>query len=359
MAAATIILAALLLCAYMARWVNPATVWFFAFAGLAAPVLYVANTVLALYWTIRWRKWAFLPLAALALGVGSMSLFFRPSPGREHPADVPGRKITVATYNVMGFLIDTPDGRRKSCLEESAGFIRSLEADILCLQEFQVWDSDRKSNADKLLDYPHNTANYSLKNKNGYGWGLAIYSKYPIIRSGAVEFDNSTNSMLWADVRVGRDTLRVFNNHLQTTSVTTSDREYISTQEIIRDNEGREKRVRGILGKLRRNNRIRAAQVDTLAPLIEASPHRSVVCGDFNDTPMSYTYFQMRGDLRDAFVEKGRGMNSNTFRGLFNMFRIDYIFHSRSLRTASYDTPSSDYSDHKAVRATISLQEKR
>ncbi len=347
----TVVAALLLVCAYVSRYVNPNDVWFFAFAGLGAPILYVINIVFALYWVIRWKRYVFLPLAVVLTGAGWIPLFFRPTLRQQYPGTEPKAQV-VMSYNVAGFLTER-NGRMVSALDSVAASVARAKPDILCIQEFQCNNAGLKPHLDSLIGLPYDRVNYKVSNASGGGWGLAIYSNYRIIRSGTVDFGESTNSALWADLLARGDTVRVFNCHLQTTSVDQSDREYLTEQEFMADST-REERVRSIAGKLRRNFRIRAAQVDSLAPMIHSSPHPVIVCGDFNDTPMSYAYRTMRGDLADAFVEKGTGVPS-TYQGLFNLFRIDYIFHSRGITTVGYHSPPGDYSDHKAVIARLNI----
>lgn len=349
----TIVCGLLLLCVYLARFIHPADAWFFSFTALLAPVLFVANILLALYWCVRWRVWAFISLGALLIGVGYLSLFFKPVFGQSYPKDPPRGAVTVVTHNVMGFLHRSPDGKLAWSPGGTTDFFREAAPDILCLQEFQCMNGEQKAIIDSLIDLPYNRVNYRIETAAGGGWGVAIYSRYPIIRYDKLNFQQSTNSAIWCDVVVGRDTLRVFSNHLQTTSVDKTERDYINNHEFLQNPQRREEVVRGIASKLRRNFALRAEQADTLAQIIDASPYRVAVCGDFNDTPMSYTYFRIRDGLNDAFVEKGEGMASNTFRGLFNMFRIDYVLCSPEIEVLSYETTDTGLSDHKAVTTRI------
>ena len=151
-----------------------------------------------------------------------------------------------------------------------------------------------------------------------------------------------------------RDTLRVYNNHMQSTQVNESDREYLSGTGLSADSLGDE-RLKDILRKLGRNFRVRAAQADSIAGIIHDGTPRVIVCGDFNDTPMSYTYRQLRGDLKDAFCEKGRGIIF-TYRGLLGVFRIDYLFHSNDLATVGYDSEQPQWSDHNPVLVDLKLR---
>jgi endonuclease/exonuclease/phosphatase family metal-dependent hydrolase len=94
--------------------------------------------------------------------------------------------------------------------------------------------------------------------------------------------------------------------------------------------------------------------VDILSAHIRQSPYPTIVCGDFNDTPVSYTYHKMRGKLVDAFIESGSGIG-NTYLGNFPSFRIDYIFHSKSFRSCCFRTDRINMSDHYPVMCTLSL----
>ncbi len=345
MVAVTIFFAVLMVSAFMAKYVDPADTWFFAFAGLGAPLIFLANVALMLFWIVKWRLYVLIPLAVLLLCLGDVKLFFR-SAKNGVPEEYDGTEFTFVTYNVMGFLKEAEDGLTSS-LDETVAFINELEPDILCLQEYQTTYLNPKTKIDSMLNLRYDMIHYKVPNSYGEGWGLAVYSKYPIIASGTIDYPESSNSSIWADVRIDSDTLRIFNNHLQTTSVNKEDRAYIDSQEYLHD-EGREEKVRNIAGKLWRGFTQRAGQADSLAVAIASSPYDVIVCGDFNDTPMSYVYTTIRGDLLDAFVEKGKGM-PNTYNGLFNMFRIDYVMYSPGLKALSYDSPEVTYSDHKPV----------
>ncbi len=354
----TVVGAVLLLLAYMARYINPNDGWVFAFMGLAAPIFYIVNVALLLYWVLRWRVYAFVPLVVLLIGIGGISSFFRPVLSKHYVEPVAERSLTVVSYNVMGFL-SKGDPLRVSTMRKTVSFIDSLSPDLLFIQEYQSTPKAPSREIDSLLAaLPYRVINYRVSATPGHGWGLAIYSRYPLIRSGHVDFENSTNSALWADVVIEKgDTLRLFNNHLQTTSINSSDRDFITTPEFIQSNhEEKKERMRNIVRKLRQNYKIRAQQADSLAPMISSSPYPVIVCGDFNDTPMSYVYHTIRGELSDAFNEKGHGM-TNTYRGFFNLFRIDYVLHSPEIETLSYATLSSDQSDHNPVLVRLKLPE--
>ena len=343
----TVAASLLLALSYLAAYINPNSSAIFAFLGLAAPILFLVNISAMLYWIIRWRRWAFLPMAVVLVGISNLILLFRPTLSKEYPAEKERGSFTIVSHNVHGFLepeLNTPS------MENTLSFLSAFEPDILCIQEYQTTHQMPQEDAAELLRrMPNNAICYKLKNADG-GFGLAIYSRYPIIHYESIDFEESVSQVMWADILYGRrDTIRVFNCHLQTTSIDATDKEFISSAEFMRDDKGQSRqKARSIASKLRRNFKARALQADSIAPLIAASPYKVIVCGDFNDTPLSYTYHKIRGGLGDSFVEKGRGM-TNTYQGFFNLFRIDYVLHSPSLKTLYYSNPRTRWSDHNAV----------
>ncbi len=349
----------LLLLSYAAPWVDPNDAWPFAILGLIAPALYILCLASAFYWVMRWMKYAFFPILVLLLGIGNVSLFFRPALGKHYHN---GQKapFTVMTYNVEGFITHDDSGRATPCMDSVCGLVNPQRPDLLCIQEFQTTPAMPAAKVDSLLGFKHKDIFYALPSRSGAGgWGMAIYSRYPLRSVEAYKFEGSMNSVQVADMIMGPDTVRVLNCHLQTTSVTADDQRFITTDEFIQaDNDLKKKRIRNIVGKLRHNYCLRAAQADTVAQMISASPHPVIVCGDFNDTPISYAYRRVRGELSDAYAEKGRG-RSNTYHGFFNFVRIDYVLFDAGLfRAVSYFSPESYISDHTAVVAGFSVMTK-
>ena len=95
-----------------------------------------------------------------------------------------------------------------------------------------------------------------------------------------------------------------------------------------------------MIRRLTDSNILRAPQVDTLAQMVASSPYPAIVCGDFNDTPVSYTYRTITRNLRDAFCWAGRGY-SHTYRGFFDMLRIDYVLCGEEFEPLSYEVIDS------------------
>ena len=150
---------------------------------------------------------------------------------------------------------------------------------------------------------------------------------------------------LIADVRINNQYIRVINNHFETTSVNAY-RGIITAPG--KSLEVRAKAVKDLVLKMKCNYLKRAEQADSIHAEIERSPYPVLVCGDFNDTPMSYVYRTMAKGLNDAFSQCGSGY-SHTFRGFFNTLRIDYVLSSEGFDALSYEVPTVDYSDHHPV----------
>ena len=296
--------------------------------GLVAPIIYVVQVLLTLYWIIRWRLLLAVPMILVSLmGVFQLSLFYKlelrriyTEPNLKPRYDK--KALKVMSYNVRSFIDD--NGER--CLDSIVNVIKTLNPDILCLQEMGFSEI-----ADSLLE-PLKPMPRSLSRDN---LSPAIYSRYPIIRASRID---TLKNFAWADIVVKdknrEDTIRVFNNHLHSTAIRRDDSNYLENHEYFSsDSVGK---VYSMIERLTENNRIRAQQADTLAAIVAASPYPAIVCGDFNDTPVSYTYRTVTRKLNDPFRKVGRGY-SHTFRGFFDMLRIDYILFSDEFEALSYE----------------------
>lgn len=301
--------------------------------GLVAPIIYAMQSALTLYWIVRWRPFiAFVMVFVSLLGVFQLSLFYKLELRRVYsePNLKPRydkKALKVMSYNVRSFI----DDNRERQLDSIVKIIKAVNPDILCLQEMGFSDI-----ADSLLE-PLKPMPHSLSRAN---LSPAIYSRYPIIKASRMD---TLKNFVWADIVIKKDknnedTIRVFNNHLHSTAIRRDDSNYIENHEYLEgDSLGK---VHSMVKRLTENNRVRAEQADTLAALVAASPYPVIVCGDFNDTPVSYTYRTVARKLNDPYRKVGRGY-SHTYRGFFDMLRIDYIFYSDEFEALSYEVVDS------------------
>lgn len=339
----SLVVAAAMCMTLLVPYVNPARVWFLPVLGLAAPAVYAATVIAALYWIIRWR-WvrASAMLVLVTAGLFRVTLFYRPELRRAYETELSDRgAVKVMTYNVRSFYGE--DGR--SSVDSVLRLIVAQDPDIVCLQEF----NDRLAGLSEhfaLLDEKYESAVFGRTQAPDsiFGAPLVIFSKYRILRTGVAL---TPGTSVWADVSMGDDTVRVFNNHLRSTAIKADDNDYLTNHRYLSDTAG-ERKIRSIVTRLRDNSVLRAAQVDSIAAVVARTRGRKIVCGDFNDTPMSYVYNRMSDGLNDAFRISGKGY-SHTFRGFFNTLRIDYVLSSDAFETLAYEVPEVNYSDHLPV----------
>lgn len=330
----TVCTAALFVATLLAPVMGPDVTGWVSTVGLIAPFVYAAQLLLTLYWIMRWRVGMMVPMLLLTLiGLFNLSLFYKVSFRRSYgEPEYERTAVKVMTYNLRSFIGD--DGKR--CLDSIVARIKEFNPDILCIQESGFNDL-----ADSLLE-PLNALPHSLSRAQ---LSPAVYSRYPILRAGRVD---TMKNFVWADVALRDDTVRVFSVHLHTTAINSDDTRYIEQREFLDDVDS-VKKLRGIVSRLAENNRKRAVHADLLDSMVEASPYPVIVCGDFNDTPVSYTYRTVSRGLKDAFREAGAGY-SHTYRGFFDMLRIDYVLCSDEFEPLSYGVVDSmAYSDHYPV----------
>ncbi len=339
----TLLASLLLALTLLAPIVSP-DVWFvFPVLGLVAPAVYTVNLIIALIWIVRWRWRIALPtIFLLLLGVPKVPRFARVETQRDYATTSSRGVVKILSYNLRSHYRDD----KQWSTEDVARYLDSIAPDIFCAQELRV-DKFEKNLPSKFKAY-----NRAIHEDMG------IYTKYPIIASSGgttqgVERGEASKSM-WADIRIGRDTLRLFNNHLASTMITTDDDMFLTSREFMVDTL-REERLVDIVRRFKNSATHRAQHADSIKMIISNSPYAVIVCGDFNDTPMSYTYHTLVRGLNDSFVECGKGV-SYTYRGFLNTLRIDYILGSSEVAFRRYIVDRDiTLSDHLPIIAHFKL----
>ena len=227
--------------------------------------------------------------------------------------------------------------------------MESTLSEIFCLQEVSVGAIGKKGLQGLKNDLPG--IKYSHEGPNG----LVTLSKFPIIGKGEIRFSGSSNLVIFSDIQINNQlTVRVYNCHLQSYSIDPEDYNIADPSEFEPDSQ-EIKKARKISFKLKSGFVLRASQSRKLADHIRKSPYPVIVCGDFNDTPVSFTYRKVRGELKDAFVESGWGV-SNTYNGKLPSFRIDYIFTDKKFSPLNYIRDKVDFSDHYPIRCQVGFK---
>lgn len=335
-----------LLMASIAGYISPAIYWPFAFLGLSLPLLFVVNVFFVVFWLLFWKKEVAVSAVALLFSIWHIPEFLSFNSSKDIPQGV--TLIKVMNYNVNLFNQYNDDAKTAP---EMLEYIAGKKADIVCLQDFFTIKgklSERYVKS-KLKGYPYSYINYTVnERKREVSYGVAIFSRYPILKRHQVSFGETTyNSSIYADILVGKDTIRVFCCHLESTKLKDEDKPYKLRKRIVTNDVGL-KEIKGIARNLRKAYLKRARQVDSIRRVTDKTHYPMIFCGDFNDIPASYTYSKLKGKLKDSYVEAGNGLKP-TYRGLLPTMRIDYIFSSKQIVPYKYRSPRVKYSDHYPI----------
>lgn len=336
--------------------IHPGRLWLLEIVAASYPFFLLINLLFVVWWGFRKHRFLLLSAAAMLIGYEHINRLYQPGLLASGEDRDPGT-IRVMSYNVRLFDLYNWTGNLKT--RDSIFKVLIAEApDVLCLQEYYHSDEGSFKNNDtlkKILSLPFATIRYGITLRKTDHWGLAIFSRFPIVNSGTVFYtEGKTNFCLFSDLKIGTDTLRVYNLHFQSNHFKPGDYEFIENV----DEENREGLLKGsknILRRIKKAVRIRAEQAEELALHIAASPHPVVLCGDFNDPPFSYAYQVVRGGMKDAWCEEGSGFG-NTYIGLPIRLRIDYILHSPKLETMWFKTMENRLSDHFPIEAGIKIR---
>ncbi len=344
-----------LLIAYLAPYVSPENFWLIAFFGLAYPVLVVINLLFVIYWGAQLKKRAFYSLLILIAGFTNLQGYLQF--GFNSSAEKSKKMIKLISYNVKLFDLYNWTHNLET-RSKIFNLIKDESPDIACYQEFFTRDSSKLNNLDSLLSvqkalYVHTEYSSTINKVNH--WGIATFSRYPIIGKGKINFGyKSNNTCIYTDVKIDTDTIRVYNMHLQSIAFENSDYKYIADLQEDVENENMEQ-SKNILKRLKLAFVKRSRQADLIAESIANSPYKVIVCGDFNDTPASYSYNCISANLKDSFIESGTGFG-RSYIGAFPSFRIDYILHSPQFNAYNYRTIRDQLSDHFPISCYLEKQ---
>lgn len=346
----TVSLSVVLLIAYLTPHVAPSTFGSLTIVGIFAPILYIGEVICLLCWMIMGR-WKIVGVVALLLvpGLFHISDFYNVVYMRQVEQKPSRGSFTLMSYNVRGFRNDSSS----RAVDNHVAYFESQElADIVCFQEYAL-DIPNVERIDSLFNARQNRLYVKDVVESGEVV-LRTYSRFPIVGSGSLSGEGRGTS-LWVDVIVGKnDTLRVFNNHLHSMNISSEDSSDIEHGKILNDGD----RMQSIVDRIAKNSSIRAEYVDTLRTIVDSSPYRNIICGDFNDTPMSYVYGELKDGYVDAFEQCGSGYGY-TFRPMHGTLRIDYILFSQELEVESYlADKSNELSDHLPITARLKIRPK-
>lgn len=330
--------------------------WSASMIMISIPVAWVFNFICIVLWLFvrPWRSW----LSGLVLIVGIVLFgsrtFVWHSIEKLTDSSIP---LKVFSYNVQSFGLDSDWERSHSSprVRRLVNYVLRYEAPVKCFQEF--YNSTSIDDYDVVRHFQESGYRHSVllnpeaANQTSGMVGVAIFSIYPIVHGDRESFDR-WNGLVWADIKVGHDTVRVINVHLQSMG--------IRVGKVLRQGQlaGVKHETRGVLSALRSGFIERREQVARVERHIRESPHPVIVTGDHNDTPYSVVYERMRRILPNSFEEAGRGFGF-TYNRLPGFIRIDHQFHDPSLSTLNFETINYiKYSDHYPIVGTYRVNNK-
>ena len=344
-----------LLFSYSATIFDPVKIWYFSFFGLAYPFILLINILFIILWII-YKRWYFLfSLSLILIGYNAFNKTIGLRALTKAVKD--STTIKLMTYNVhylkkFGEELD---------METRSGIFRLIESeqpDIVGFQEFFTRNKgkyDVKDSLIKILDTKHYY--YSPYIDNNYeSTGVAVYSKYPILKSGDIQLENENggNRGIWIDVKRNNQVFRIYVVHLASISFQPEDYSFLNNVVVDIDKTKDVVSSKRIARKLKTAFIKRSEQVEILQKEIESCTTPYIVMGDFNDTPVSYAITQMTKNLKNGFAVKGSGLGI-TYNGDFPNFQIDYILASKQFDFKDYKIIKRDFSDHYPVCSTVTL----
>lgn len=350
MLASNVLAAIFLLITLLGSVLSPEKFILPAYFALGFPIILVVNVAFVLFWMLV-RKWTFLlSLSLLLLSATEIKDTFPVHLGKTEEIIPVSKPVHILSYNMMmsGKLKKHTRKRPNKVIQ----YILDSNADIVCLQEFMVSFKDEYITHSDMLrifrKYPYKHICYSHRQVSKMN-GIATFSKYPIVNKQRINYPSYANLSIYSDIKVNGTIIRLVNNHLESNRLTENDKAMPIRLKENFDAENLTGVTMHFSKKLGIAYKMRASQADIVARTIASSPYKVLVCGDFNDVPVSYAYTTVKGNLKDAFSETGNGFGW-TFNHKYYGFRIDYVLYdSTAFKPVKFYEDKVNYSDHYPV----------
>lgn len=304
---------------------------------LFMPLFFILNGLFFIYWGLQFKKRMILSGLVLLMGITFINKFYKFSSKEYQDED---KDFKVMSYNVRLFnlfkWIDKPD-----VAGDILSFINDQNPDILCIQEYSS-----SANIDlKVYRYK-----YIFMEGNKIKTGQAIFSKFPIINQGDIVFPNSNNNVIYADIKKGKDIIRVYNMHLQSIKITPDVNEISENINVINQDKSQV-----LLIRISKAFKQQQQQAEILKEHKKRCEYPIIICGDMNNSAFSYVYRSIKGTLKDSFEEAGTGFGQ-TYKFRYYPARIDYIFADEKMTVKKFESFSEfENSDHYPVMVKLTL----
>ncbi|GGK33025.1 endonuclease [Yeosuana aromativorans] len=327
------ILAAVLLVSFVLPYLPPKTFSQLSVLSLSVPFLIVVNVLFFLYWLLKVKRQLVLSLLILIIGYVFYGSLYKFSSSEDSDINTDDA-FKVMNYNVRLFNLYKWIPQQDVDVK-IVDFIKEQAPDILSIQEYHP---------DSRIDLSFFKYRYDKLSGKHTKHGQVILSQFPIVNSGSVEFPNTANNAIYADVVKGNDTIRVYNIHLESLRIDTD------VDKLKEEGSERLFKVAGSTFKMQQ------FQTELFLLHKRQCHYKMIICGDFNNTAFSYVYRKIKGDLNDTFKEAGNGFG-RTYDFRFFPVRIDFIFADEAFAVNKFKTFDDHFSDHYPIMTTLSLKQ--
>lgn len=318
--------------AYVLPFLTPRLFPILAVFTLLLPLVLVFNMLFFIYWAIQLKKQMFLSALVLFLGITFINKFYKFS---KENLPQEATDFTLMSYNVRLFNhyqwianVNVPN--------KITDFVHEKNPDILCIQEFYH---------NKEVDFSYYQYR-SIFLKNNFG--QAIFSKYKIINKGVIDFPQSSNNVIFADIVKGKDTIRIYSMHMQSIKISPDLHENLDKM-----NREKSKRVFRRISVAFKEQQI---QMEIFKKHKKECRYTQIICGDMNNSAFSYVYSNIKGELKDSFEEAGIGFGK-TYDYNYYPARIDYVFVDKNIKVKDFTVFSSFiHSDHFPIIVRLGME---
>ena len=360
---ANIVAAMLYLLGCYAYLFNPASFWYIGLLALTTLYFLVILIGFLICWLFTHKKLMLISLVAIAISWLPLQQVVQLTIAKPFNITKPDSIVRVMSWNVEHFDILEHKIHPERKLQ-MLNLISTYSPDIACFQEMVGADTNATAinyvpqiKADlNFLNYYYT---YEVQNDfdQKHHFGIIIFSKYKIINtqtinSNSAEPYNYNSTFQYVDVLKNKDTIRVFNLHLQSLKLSKTNLSYIN--EVSTEKSIDVQASKNILAKLKTGFLKRQLQSEQIAIEISKSPYPVIVCGDFNDVPNSYAYHTIGQNLQNTFAKKGYAIG-RTFSGISPTLRIDNIFTSKAFEVLQYTRVKKKLSDHFPIIVDVAL----
>lgn len=354
---ANIFLGLLFIAGAYVKYFDPYQWWFLSLLTLALPYLLLFLAVFLFFWLFVKPPLILISLVAIFCCYSAVTNIIPLNFSDTFSLEKKAGDIRIMSWNVEQFDIleyrNHPEVKQKMF-----DLINKYDPDIACFQEAVIGENKKSINyfpaIKKALKFTDNLYSYTLKDDfdQYHHFGIIVFSKYPIVRKQFIvnKPDNYNSTYQFVDIVIRKDTFRIFNVHLQSLKFSKENREYLDkgagrvTADISES--------KSIIQKIKSGFLKRASQAFLIKDEMKASPYPVILCGDFNDVPVSYAYETIGEGMKNAFVEKGSGI-SPTFSAISPTLRIDNIFVDPGFSITQFTRIKKDLSDHYPIVADV------